>query len=69
MLDSHWQLKSFLKSDWLSLRQACHLDILMKTQGEKKMKLKSKKTKTHGFSQNTKNPVVPGFWALGLSTA
>ena len=29
------------------LHQACHLDILMKTQGEK--------TKTQEFSQNTKN--------------
>ena len=26
-----------------TLEQACHLDILMKTQGEKKLKLKSKK--------------------------
>ena len=46
----------------LLLAQACHLDILMKTQGKKKLKLKGKKPKTQEqknqtqeVSQNTEN--------------
>ena len=51
--------------DLYGLMQACHLDILMKTQGEKNynsraknLKLKIKKLKTQGFSQNIQNTAI-----------
>ena len=39
-------LIKFLQGFSKCILQACHLDILMKTQGKKKLKLKSKKLKT-----------------------
>ena len=41
-----------LAEKFSSLKQACHLDILMKTQGKQKLKLSSKKLNTKKYKNS-----------------